>query len=42
MAQSQHFSAYEPSTAITVNECDYRRWCRVAEWFNQYGPDAEY
>ena len=37
----QHFSAYEPSDAIYVNECDYRRWCRVSEWFNQYGPDAE-
>ena len=40
--RSEHFSAYGPSTAIAVNECDYRRWCRVSEWFNQYGPDAEY
>ena len=36
------FLNYEPSKAIYVNECDYRRWCRVSEWFNQYGPDSEY
>lgn len=36
-----HFSDYEPTQAIYVNECDYRRWCRVSEWFNQYGPDAQ-
>ena len=40
--QPERFSTYEPSPAITVNECDYRRWCRVTEWFNQYGPDAEH
>ena len=28
---------YEPSLAIQVNECNYRRWCRVSEWFNTYG-----
>ena len=28
---------YEPSNAIQVNECDFRRWCRVSEWFNTYG-----
>lgn len=28
---------YQPSNAIYVNECDYRRWCRVSEWFNTYG-----
>jgi hypothetical protein len=28
---------YEPSPAIQVNECDYRRWCRVNEWFKSYG-----
>ena len=36
-----HYSDYEPSKAIYVNDCHYRRWCRVSEWFNQYGPDAE-
>jgi hypothetical protein len=28
---------YEPSNAIQVNECEYRRWCRVSEWFRTYG-----
>jgi hypothetical protein len=28
---------YEPSNAIQVNECEYRRWCRVSEWFKSYG-----
>ncbi|MBI3618133.1 MAG: hypothetical protein HY210_07965 [Candidatus Omnitrophica bacterium] len=37
----EHFKAYEPSNAIAVNECDYRRWCRVNEWFAEFGPDAE-
>jgi hypothetical protein len=32
---------YEPTNAIYVNECDYRRWCRVNEWFAEFGPDAE-
>ena len=36
-----HFLPYEPSPAIVVNECDYRRWCRVIEWFKEFGPDAE-
>lgn len=40
--QPDQFSVYEPSRAIAVNECDYRRWCRVKEWFNQFGTDAEY
>ena len=34
-------SDYEPTNAIYVNECNYRRWCRVAEWFNQFNPDAQ-
>jgi hypothetical protein len=38
---ARHFSDYEPSNAIYVNECDYRRWARVKEWFNQFGPDVE-
>jgi hypothetical protein len=33
----QHTHDYQPSNAIYVNECDYRRWCRVSEWFNTYG-----
>jgi hypothetical protein len=33
--------AYEPSNAIAVNECEYRRWCRVSEWFAEFGPEAE-
>jgi len=33
----EHTHDYEPSHAIQVNECDYRRWCRVREWFNTYG-----
>ena len=32
---------YEPTNAIYVNECDYRRWCRVNEWFGEFGPEAE-
>jgi len=37
----RHFSDYEPTNAIYFNECDYRRWCRVSEWFKEFGPDAE-
>jgi hypothetical protein len=33
----EHTRDYEPSNAIQVNECDFRRWCRVSEWFNTYG-----
>jgi hypothetical protein len=33
----EHTQDYQPSNAIYVNECDYRRWCRVSEWFNTYG-----
>jgi len=40
-AEKTHFLPYEPSPAIVVNECDYRRWCRVSEWFREFGPDAE-
>jgi hypothetical protein len=32
---------YEPTNAIYVNECDFRRWCRVGEWFKEFGPDAQ-
>ena len=32
---------YEPSNAIQVNECNFRRWVRVKEWFNEYSPDTE-
>lgn len=39
--KKKHFSGYEPSQAIYFNDCDYRRWCRVKEWFNQYGPDVK-
>ena len=35
------FLTYEPSSAIALNECDYRRWCRVNEWFAEFGPEAE-
>ena len=38
-SQKEHFSTYEPSAAINVNECDYRRWCRVSEWFKTYGQE---
>ena len=30
---------YEPSNAIHTNTCEYRRWCRVTEWFNQFGEN---
>jgi hypothetical protein len=33
----EHTRDYAPSNAIRVNECDFRRWCRVSEWFNTYG-----
>ena len=36
----EHFLDYEPSNAIYTNTSEYRRWCRVKEWFNQFGPDA--
>ena len=35
------FLTYEPSNAIYTNSSDYRRWCRVTEWFNQFSPDSE-
>ena len=41
LPEKTHFSTYQPSNAIAVNECDYRRWCRVNEWFAEFGPDAE-
>jgi hypothetical protein len=41
LPEKTHFLAYEPSNAIAVNECDYRRWCRVNEWFAEFGPEAE-
>ena len=34
--QRERQPAYEPSNAIHTNTCDYRRWCRVTEWFNQF------
>ena len=36
----RRFRDYEPTAAIYLNECDYRRWCRVSEWFNQYAQGA--
>jgi len=41
LPEKNHFRAYEPSSAIVTNECDYRRWCRVSEWFAEFGSDAE-
>jgi hypothetical protein len=32
---------YQPSNAISFNECDYRRWCRVTEWFREFRPEVE-
>lgn len=40
ISEKKHFRAYEPSNAIGVNECDYRRWCRVTEWFYQFSQQA--
>ena len=37
LSEPKYQRDYEPSNAIQVNECDYRRWCRVSEWFNTYG-----
>ena len=37
----ERFLTYEPTNAIYLNECDYRRWCRVNEWFAEFGPEAE-
>lgn len=37
----KHQTDYEPTNAIYVNECDYRRWCRVNEWFAEFGPEVE-
>lgn len=39
--QRKQFLPYTPSNAVVVNECDYRRWCRVNEWFGEFGPEAE-
>ena len=36
-----HFRDYEPSNAIYLNTCEWRRWVRVKEWFNQYAQGAE-
>ncbi len=41
LPEKTHFLAYEPSNAIAVNECEYRRWCRVNEWFAEFWPEAE-
>jgi hypothetical protein len=38
---ARRFRDYEPTAAIYVNECQYRRWCRVNEWFGQYAQGAE-
>ena len=38
---TKRFGDYEPTNAIYTNTSEYRRWCRVAEWFNQFGPDAK-
>lgn len=32
---------YEPTNAINLNTCDYRRWVRVKEWFNTFAQGAE-
>ena len=40
-AEKTQFSDYEASNAISVNECDYRRWCRVSEWFKEFGQDSD-
>jgi len=37
----ENFLSYQPSNALAVNECDYRRWCRVNEWFAEFGPDTK-
>ena len=41
LPKKNYFLAYEPSNAIAVNECDYRRWCRVNEWFAEFGNSKE-
>jgi len=38
---TRHCQDYEPTNAIYTNTSDYRRWCRVTEWFSHFGPDAE-
>jgi hypothetical protein len=38
---ANHQRDYEPTNAIYCNDSDWRRWVRVKEWFNEYGPDAE-
>ena len=38
---TRHCQDYEPTNAIYTNSSEYRRWCRVNEWFNQFSPDAE-
>ena len=39
--RTRRFRSYEPTNAIYCNISDYRRWMRVKEWFDQYGPEAE-
>ena len=35
------FRDYEPTKAIHFNDCNWRRWVRVKEWFSQYAQGAE-
>jgi len=37
----RYFSTYEPTNAIYTNTSDFRRWCRVTEWFNKFAHGAE-
>jgi len=39
--QKRQYLTYTPSNAIHTNTSDFRRWCRVAEWFKAYGPEAK-
>ena len=41
LLEAKYQRNYEPTPAIYFNECDYRRWCRVNEWFAEFGPEVE-
>jgi len=32
---------YEPSPALSTYDCEYRRWCRVNEWFAEFRSDNQ-
>jgi hypothetical protein len=40
-SKARHWSAYEPSGKEYINDYNWRRWVRVKEWFQEFGPNAQ-